>query len=251
MSALLRGKCGTFPLATDRVDRMSGYSIGDHGGGSPDRNVRVTVPFRPFDEYGDLEIRVRHMPHWTQPGATYFLTFRLGDAVPLSLREQWREERELWLRFHPEPWSAKSETEYRARFADRMDGWLDAGHGECHLRRPELRAEVTRCLCLFDAERLDLDAFVIMPNHVHAILTPRPGHDLFRLLKGIKGASARACNLLLGRTGETFWMEDAYNRIVRDAEELAAFRDYIAENPAKAKLRSEEFTLAMNGVLVT
>ncbi|HEY5895437.1 MAG TPA: hypothetical protein VIT91_19625 [Chthoniobacterales bacterium] len=67
----------------------------------------------------------------------------------------------------------------------------------------------------------------------------------------MKGVSARNCNRLLGRTGEPFWMEDAYNRIVRDAAELWAFRQYIEANPVKAKLEPGEYTLAMREVLAT
>ncbi len=94
-----------------------------------------------------------------------------------------------------------------------------------------------------------MDSYVIMPNHVHAILTPRAGNDLFGLLQGIKGVSARNINRLLGRIGARLWMEDAYNRIVRDARELWAFRQYIALNPVKARLRPNEYTLVFADVL--
>ena len=209
------------------------------------------VPFRGFDEYGDLRITRHHLPHWTQGGVTYFVTFRLGDSVPVALQRQWQEEREIWLRLHPAPRTRKIEAEYRARFTEHQDEWLDRGMGECHLRRPEIRCEVERCLLHFDDARYDLDAFVVMPNHVHALLAPRQGWRLFDLLKGIKGVSARNCNRLLGRTGEAFWMEDAYNRIVRDLAELSAFREYIEANPAKANLGPDEYSLAMREVLAT
>jgi hypothetical protein len=48
----------------------------------------------------------------------------------------------------------------------------------------------------------------------------------------MKGFSARVCNARLGWTHQAFWMEDSYNRIVRDYDELRAFRDYIRKNPA-------------------
>ena len=209
------------------------------------------VPFRGFDEFGDLRITRHHLPHWTQGGVTYFVTFRLGDSVPLALQNQWREERAIWLRWHPAPWTREVEKEYRERFTARQDEWLDAGMGECPLRRPAIRAEVELCLLHFDDARYDLDAFVVMPNHVHALLAPRAGWALFDLLKGIKGVSARNCNRLLHRTGQAFWMEDAYNRIVRDPAELWAFRQYLGANPAKANLQPDEYTLAMREVLAT
>ena len=44
-------------------------------------------------------------------------------------------------------------------------------------------------------------------------------------------------------------MEDSYNRIVRDYDELRAFRDYIGRNLVEAKLRGDEFTLIENHML--
>lgn len=226
-------------------------SHSDAQSGNADKSVRLTrsVPFRGYDQFNPVHRARRNLPHWTQSGATYFITFRLGDSIPIALQQQWAQEREIWLRFHPEPWDAAAEAEYLERFTERMEEWVDQGFGECYLRRSDIRAGVEKHLLHFDGERYDVDAFVLMPNHVHALLRPRDGHELFDLLQGIKGTSARTCNKLLGRTGTTFWMEDSYNRIVRDAEELFGFRRYIAANPVKAKLVEHEFTLVMNDVL--
>ncbi|HEY5895435.1 MAG TPA: hypothetical protein VIT91_19615 [Chthoniobacterales bacterium] len=43
------------------------------------------VLFRGFDEYGEVCVTRHRLPHWTQGGVTYFITFRLGDSVPLTL----------------------------------------------------------------------------------------------------------------------------------------------------------------------
>ena len=76
-------------------------------------------------------------PHWQQKGATYFITFRLADSVPIHLRTQWEEECQVWLRFHPEPWDAETEQEYHKRFTAAIERWLDAGHGSCILRQSD------------------------------------------------------------------------------------------------------------------
>ena len=120
--------------------------------------------------------------------------------------------------------------------------------GACHLRRPNVRAEVELCLLHFDGKRYDVDAFVLMPNHVHAMIAPGEGHDLSNILQGIKGISANACNKLLGRKS-AFWMDESYDHIIRDAEELAAFRNYIAGNPAKAGLKPDQYSLQIRNVL--
>ena len=130
-----------------------------------------------------------------------------------------------------------------------MDAWLEAGHGSCALRDPEVRKHVEQALTKFDGHRLDLDCAVIMPNHVHLMLRPGADENVFKLIGGMKGASARACNIQLGRAPQAFWMEDSYNRTVRDYDELRAFRDYIRANPLKAHLQACEFTLIENHVL--
>ena len=131
-----------------------------------------------------------------------------------------------------------------------MQEWLDAGMGACHMRRPEVRAEVEVCLLQFDGNRYDIDAFVLMPNHVHAVIKPTSGSDLSTVLQGIKGVNANRCNKLL-RNKSTFWMDESYDHIVRGAKELRVFRNYIAQNPNKAGLRPEEYSLHLRDVLIT
>ena len=131
-----------------------------------------------------------------------------------------------------------------------MQEWLDAGMGAYQLGRPDVRREVEHCLLHFDGARCDIDAFVLMPNHVHAVITPVHGYDLSNLLRGIKGVSANKCNRLLGNKGP-FWMDESYDHIIRDAAELAAFRDYIAVNPKKAGLKQHEYSLQLRNMLVT
>ena len=166
------------------------------------------VPFRGFNRYDEVRTARRRLPHWRQPGVSYFVTFRLADSVPQPLLRQWRHERAIWLRLHPQPWGVGELREYEARFIDRMQEWLDAGMGACHMRRHDLRAEVEVCLLQFDGNRYDIDAFVLMANHVHAVIKPTPDSDLSTVLQGIKGVSANRCNKLLGHKS-TFWMDES------------------------------------------
>jgi len=206
------------------------------------------VPFRGFHPYDDVGITRRRLPHWRQPGVTYFITFRLADSLPQLLLHQWRDERTIWLTWHPPPWDKDEQREYENRFIRRIQAWLDAGMGACHMRRPDVRAQVELCLLQFDSKRYDVDAFVLMPNHVHAVIKPASGYDLSKVLQGIKGVSANRCNRLLG-TKCAFWMDESYDHIVRGAEELAVFRNYISRNPVKAGLRSDEYSLQLRNVL--
>ena len=89
-------------------------------------------------------------------------------------------------------------------------------------------------------EHYELHAWVVMANHVHALLTPRiaPG----RFIASLKGATARAANKLLRRTGEPFWQAESYDRWVRNEDEFFKIRSYIEQNPVKAGLVTEPTT---------
>lgn len=79
-----------------------------------------------------------------------------------------------------------------------------------------------------------LHAYVVMPNHVHALWTPQI--PLCDLVRQVKGPTAREANKLLGRTGEQFWQEEYFDRIVRSESEFVQIRRYIEWNPVKAGL---------------
>jgi hypothetical protein len=111
------------------------------------------VPFRASTPDNEVAIARRRLPHWRQSGVAYFVTFRLAESLPQSLLQQWRDEHTIWLRWHPPPWSPDEEREYEERFIDRMQEWLDAGLGACHLRTPDVRSRVERSLLHFDGKR--------------------------------------------------------------------------------------------------
>lgn len=78
-----------------------------------------------------------------------------------------------------------------------------------------------------------------MPNHVHLLLTFRTDPSV--ALRKLKGTSARVANQVLGLTGQPFWQEESYDRLVRGPEEFARIENYILQNPVKAGLaRSPE-----------
>jgi REP element-mobilizing transposase RayT len=189
-----------------------------------------------------LLITRRNLPHWTKPDAIYWITFRLADALPQDKLRAWKEQRDLWLKHHPEPWSDADWTEYNDRFGKQLDDWLDAGMGSRALARSDVREAVRACLMRFDGERLRIHAAVIMPTHVHALLEPLGEHKLSELMKGIKGASAREANKLLGTSGQ-FWLDESFDHIVRSAAQYQHFLRYIADNPVKARLRPDEYWL--------
>jgi hypothetical protein len=63
-----------------------------------------------FNPFAEIERTANKLPHWQQPGATYFITFRLSDSIPAELRNRWQAERDQWLLHNPKPWSAEVAT---------------------------------------------------------------------------------------------------------------------------------------------
>src|SRR6478672_3299152 len=188
-----------------------------------------------FNPYGEIRQTENRLPHWQQQGAVYFTTFRLADAVPVHLRIQWQSERDIWLRYHPEPWTAEIEREYHQRFSGEIERWLDAGHGACFLRRPDCAKVVAETLRHFEGERVVMISFVVMPNHVHALFVQNPGWPLEKLIRSWKGFTARQINKLCKRSGN-FWQRDYFDRLVRDETHFANCVRYLRRNPEKARL---------------
>ena len=87
-----------------------------------------------------------------------------------------------------------------------------------------------------------------MPNHFHALFMGSEGWPLPDLVKSWKHASTRAVNRRLGRAGP-LWQRDYFDRVVRDERHFANCLRYIRRNPAKAGLRSGEFTRFENEAL--
>ncbi|PYL35323.1 MAG: carbamoyl phosphate synthase large subunit [Verrucomicrobia bacterium] len=234
----LRSSTGILPVG------QAGVSPAERENASSGRDPQ----FHPMDRHGEIQKHRRNLPHWEQPDATYFVTFRLADAVPQGILRRWKEEIEAWRKFHPEPWDASTKYEYQKRFQDDREQWLDQGHGKCVLEKADAAAIVVSALRHFDRDRYLLDAFVVMPNHVHVLVQLAKGQALADILHSWKSFSAKAINELLGRKGQ-LWQEESYDRIVRDWNELVGYRDYILHNPEKAKLREDKFVLEARRIL--
>jgi putative transposase len=112
---------------------------------------------------------------------------------------------------------------------------------------------------------IDLDEFIIMPNHVHGIINivgagsqPAPGSQLPRIIGGglepgvenrvgleptptkislmeimrqFKTFSARRINTLRLTTGTSVWQRSFYDHVIDTGEEYENFADYIFTNP--------------------
>ncbi len=195
-----------------------------------------------LDPFAPIEQHKHRLPHWQQGSVFYFLTWRLADSLPRGMLVQWREERSIWLSLHPKPWTSEVEAEYHGTFTAAIEQWLDAGDGACVLRDHAIARLVADALLHFDGQRYVMDAFVIMPNHVHALFRLVEPFRLESVLKSWKGFTAREINKRLGRRGK-LWQDDYWDRLIRNESHWLKCRDYVFDNPQKANLPANEYLL--------
>ncbi|MGV3755728.1 MAG: transposase [Verrucomicrobiota bacterium] len=163
-----------------------------------------------------------YLPHRDEKGLTQFVTIRLKDSFPAVLRAEWEQL-----------WKIEDDRKKRAE----LEAYLDKGRGECHLRVPEIACLAEESLRCFHGQRYELKAWVVMPNHVHALF--RVGDvPMSEVLEGWKKFIAREANLMLGRRG-AFWEADYWDTFMRDEEHELKARLYIEKNPLKARLTKD------------
>jgi len=168
-----------------------------------------------------MQLYYRHLPHHYAIGEPLFVTFRLYGSLPIG-------------RVFP----AGHLTSGRA-FAC-MDRLLDEQRaGPAYLRMPAVAELVADAIGQGADSAYLLHTWVVMPNHVHLLITPQVAVPA--MLRRLKGSSARECNKLLGQTGRPFWQDESYDRLVRNADEFHRIQSYILQNPVRAGLvRSAE-----------
>jgi len=177
-----------------------------------------------------------YLPHVKREGASYFVTFRLADSLPRTVLLEFERKHAEALRRLPADATAEQTAEIHRELHRDVERYLDQGAGECHLRRAEIAQMVVEALRHFDGEKYVLESWAIMPNHVHLVLWPMPNVTSSEILKSRKRHTARQANLLLGRTGETFWQRESYDHWIRNDDEKMRILRYIRMNPVKAGL---------------
>jgi REP element-mobilizing transposase RayT len=186
----------------------------------------MSINFQPFRQELPVRSHRRHLPHWRQDGATYFVTFREHDSLPAPLVLQLNQLRDALLA-HADDRALYLEAD-RAYF-QKMKHFLNAGHGACLLRDRRAADVVHKAMAHFAGDRYELGETKVMANHVHALVKPLPGYELDDILQGWKSYTAHRINKLLGLTG-TLWQSESYDRLVRDSTELARTERYIRSN---------------------
>ena len=170
----------------------------------------------------------RNLPHWHPDGASVFLTWRLYGSLPASPRST------ASIVCATKPSIPKDSP---GREFKRQDSLLDkAITGPLWLKDPRIARRVMDTI-FFGETKLsfyDLHAFVIMPNHVHLLITPHV--SVSRLMNGLKGITAHEANAILRCKGNHFWQDESFDHWVRNSAEFDRIRRYIEWNPVNAKL---------------
>ncbi len=188
-----------------------------------------------------------YLPHVKRESASYFVTFRLADSLPREVLLKLQAERanrltafqaqiaasEKFVTTPPEP---DILDEIERNYRRKLENYLDRGHGKCWLRTPDIAELVANALRFFEHQRYELKAWVVMPNHVHAVLWPTPNQILGEILQSWKRYTAREANKKLGCIGLSFWQPESFDHWIRNDAELARCCDYVVRNPVKARL---------------
>ena len=158
----------------------------------------------------------RRLPHFQPDGEHQFVTWRLAGSLPAA---------------QPSVLYATPGHAFAAK--DRL---LARGSGPVWLSDTRVAQRVAEAILTgdFDKGLYDLQAWVVMPNHVHLLTLPKS--PLAKITHWLKGKTARDANLLLGLSGQPFWQHESYDHWVRHEAQFNRIARYIEENPVAAGL---------------
>src|SRR5688572_30292172 len=133
-----------------------------------------------------------YLPHFDGVIRPQFITINLADSIPGKVIQRWRQElRSL-------------DCEQQRLLRRRIEKYLDLGYGSAFLKNHQVAGMVQDALLKFDGIRYQLFAWVVMPNHVHSLMSRFEGYRLKNIVHSLKSYTAHEANKLLGRSGQ-FW----------------------------------------------
>ncbi|MBA3847475.1 MAG: transposase [Planctomycetes bacterium] len=161
-----------------------------------------------------------YLPHIDLPAKHYAITYRLADALPSEVLVRLDHEFDA--------------DDLRR---ERIDALMAAGSGACVLKNAENAQTVVDVWRFHAGVRYLIDAWVVMPNHVHLVIKLCGGAPLEDVVRSWKSFSARAINRRLGSAGRV-WQADYWDRLIRNEDHYFAAIRYVHENPVRAGLVS-------------
>ena len=198
--------------------------------------IKISHPLTPnpimphitfLNRRSDILIRCGHLPHWFQPEAVQFITFRLADSLPQTKLQELSLMREALGRCETKDGELTAEEE---RLEEIVEGWLKIGYGGCVLSNAQCRQFVEEALFFNDKQTYHLHAFVIMPNHVHILLSPIGENSIVSIVSKLKRYSSRMIKQCVGTDGNV-WQREMFDRMMRGEDDFAHKLAYIVNNP--------------------
>jgi REP element-mobilizing transposase RayT len=171
-----------------------------------------------------------YLPHFDSHDVIQHVTFHLADSLPKETVEKLFAEIQ---QLDPD----RQEIEKRRR----LEALGDAGLGACWLRRSDCARVVQDALLHFDGERYRMIAWVVMPNHVHALFQTMEGWSMNAVVGSWKTFTANAIGRIVRQPNEPVphvWHPEFWDRFIRNESHLTAALAYIHNNPVKAGLVS-------------
>ncbi len=202
-----------------------------------------------FDPKAELQVAEHFRPHWSQAGAIVCMTFRTHDSIPREVLKQWECDKQVWTdrRGYTGHWttvlptlSGAEQNQFQRTFNPVREDFLDNCLGKCLLRNQELAAIVADSLMYFDGSRYRMGDFVVMPNHCHLLAAFATAETMNAQTDSWLHYTAYRINRAIGQKGK-FWQQEAFDHLVRSPEQYRYLRQYIAQNPEKARLQSGDF----------
>jgi REP element-mobilizing transposase RayT len=198
------------------------------------------------------QIYRQRLPHIQPPGYTFFVTFRLFESIPRSklkeIKLEYEEKMIDILKIKDEYERNLKTILLRTHYFIIHDRILDKiSLGPIYLKQEKIAIIIKNQLQRFDGIYYNLEAYSIMPNHVHMLIDtsiqlPKNGNDiklttnyvnLDQIMKRIKGASAIYANKVLARSGQ-FWERESFDIYIRNTKMFNKVVCYILNNPVKA-----------------
>jgi REP element-mobilizing transposase RayT len=165
-----------------------------------------------------------YLPHYDGRALPQSISLHLADAVPKTVIEGWK--REL---------NTKNSVQDKMLLRARIEKYADQGYGKAFLKDHRVAQMVQRTLLNDDGKRYRLFAWVVMPNHIHLLLTRFERDTLAEIMQSFKSITSHKANKSLSRSGQ-FWMLDYFDRYIRNAKHFKKSIEYIEDNPVKAGL---------------
>ena len=197
------------------------------------------------------EFHRRHLPHFQQPGQSYFVTWCTADAVPPKAVKNYTQQLKLLSTkieiLKTKNTDDKSIIDSKIEFSRIRKNYLKALEDLLQLEKksiinladPKNTSSIINTLLFWEGKRIENYALTVMPNHVHWVFKvldkDEKGEPVFLqdVLQSVKRFSANQINMNENRKG-TVWHNESFDTTIRDNLHLHNAIHYTLENPVSA-----------------